>query len=177
MPHSSSIPESCPDCGFIWDDVAPDEVSARVTSAVGLFSILLIDNAALTHIRIEPERWSIVEYGAHLRDVLLLVRDRVILTALEEVPHPFPLYREERVHLGLYAEDTAASIAEELIVAARLFNSAFNHLYPAHAERTLIYSYPLGAERSMGWTGAQVVHECEHHFDDVRHNADVLARS
>jgi hypothetical protein len=170
-------PEHCPVCGFVWDAIDPHEVSPRINAAIGQFATIVVANAATALRRPTPERWSAVEYAAHLRDVVLNVRDRLILTVVEDLPSPFPLYREERVALQLYANDTPTSVASDLEFAARLFTSTFDVLRVNYLERRLIYSRILGDERSLGWTGAQVLHECEHHLEDVKENFDLLRGS
>jgi hypothetical protein len=170
MTPDSPRREACPTCEFEWDVVDPEEVSARVNAAIGRLATILSANAESADIRPEPARWSALEYGAHVRDVLLNVRDRLILTAVEDHPSPPPLYREERVALNLYAHESASTIAADLEFAARLFTTTFDILRTEHLERTLVYSRQLGETRTLGWTGAQVLHECEHHLDDVREN-------
>jgi hypothetical protein len=165
--------EKCPGCGFVWDDIDQSDVSPRILAAAHEFADVLATPRA--DARPEPARWSVIEYGAHLRDVLLVIRDRVILAAVEECPSPPPMYRDHRVALGLYADDSASVVAGDLAVAARLFTSTFDRVAPEYAERTLIYSQLLGDERTIRWTGAQAVHESEHHLDDARENVRLLS--
>ena len=49
-----------------------------------------------------PDRWSILEYGAHVRDVLLVFRDRFVVGVVAEGPELTPMYRDERVDRGMY---------------------------------------------------------------------------
>lgn len=169
---SAPSPEQCPGCQFVWDDIDPATVSARIRTAVsGLAEILSGPHATE---RPEPQRWSSLEYAAHVRDVLLNVRDRIILAFVEECPSPPPIYREHRVALGLYANDGPEIVAGDLAVAARLFTTAFDAISPEHGARPLIYSQLLKDERTINWTGAQGVHECEHHLGDARENAHRL---
>ena len=93
---------------------------------------------------------------------------------VEDEPTPFPLYREERVNIGLYANETPRSVSDGLEVAAQLFTGTFETLRLDYLDRTLVYGYPVAAVRTLGWTGAQVVHECEHHLSDVRENVTEL---
>ena len=61
--------------------------------------------------RPSEQRWSILEYGGHLRDVILSIRERVVLASVLDVPVGTPIFRDERVDIGFYAEDTAADVA------------------------------------------------------------------
>jgi hypothetical protein len=167
-------PESCPGCGFIWDQVEPHDVAPHLLEAAGQVATLLVANADTARTRPEPARWSTLEYAAHLRDVLLNVRDRLVLCAVEDNPSPYPLYREERVTFGLYAGEDPATVASDLEAAARLFTVAFDTLSPAALERPVIYSRVLNDQRTFRWMGAQGLHEAQHHLDDVRENVTRL---
>ena len=173
---SGVVREKCPVCQFEWDVISPEEVSPRIRRAVGEFVDVLQQNRDISSLRPDTERWSIIEYAAHVRDVLLLVRDRLVLTVVEDRPTPSPLYRDERVRLNLYGSETVDSVSSDLEIAAKLFTTVFDVLCPENANRTLMYGYPKPAERSFAWTGAQVLHECEHHLDDVRQNATQLTK-
>lgn len=166
----SETVESCPVCGFVWDSIDPDEVTPRIRAAIGQMTTLLVADAARAGVRPDTDRWSVLEYGAHVRDVLLSARDRLILAAIEDNPSPYPIHRDERVRLGLYRRDTPEAVAGDLEVAARLFEVAFDTLRPAALERPIIYSRILGDQRTFAWTGAQGLHEVEHHLDDMRDN-------
>ncbi|HEY4610917.1 MAG TPA: hypothetical protein VIH06_16985, partial [Ilumatobacteraceae bacterium] len=72
--------ESCDGCGFVYDldlaAVAADEIVervARISTIVGT-----AENTTVVR-RPQPETWSILEYGCHVRDVLLVQRERVLL--------------------------------------------------------------------------------------------------
>ncbi len=162
--------ESCPGCGFVWDDIGIADVTQRVQSAAERFSGLLGGDHQVVTTRPTPDRWSVLEYAAHLRDVLLLLRDRIILSCVEETPTPFPLYRDDRVRLGLYAAEQPSVVASDLQFAASVLGRAFDALAPEHSQRTMIYGFPMSMERTIAWTGAQCVHESEHHLADAEDN-------
>jgi hypothetical protein len=170
MTQDSSGREYCESCSFDWATIDPNEVTPRVNRAVGEFATLLQSNPAGAIVRPERSRWSAVEYGAHLRDVLFNVRDRLILMVVEDTPSPDPIYRDQRVDLMLYADETPAVVASDLETAARLFTTTFDRLRADYIDRTLIYSKFMPGPRTFGWVGAQVLHECEHHRDDARAN-------
>lgn len=159
--------ERCAVCAFAWDLVGPEEVGPRIVAgAHGLAQALRAHPGAATR-RPAPERWSALEYAAHLRDVLLHVRDRLIIALVEDDPEFTPLYPDRRVDLGLYAVDDVATVGTELEVAAGLFSRTFQQIDEAALRRKGHYLYPTTALRSLTWMAAQVVHEVEHHRDDV----------
>ena len=118
--------------------------------------------------RIAPERWSAVEYGCHVRDVLGNLRDRIILALVEDDPIPHPMHGTPRVDLGLYARDVPEVTARDLVSAGDLFARTLDCLPEGAGRRTLFYGWPRAATRSIDWVAAQALHECRHHLDDVR---------
>jgi hypothetical protein len=158
--------ESCEVCGFEWDAVG-DDLQERIVAGVDAFAAHLRGRGAAASVRPEPEVWSALEYGCHVRDVLHNVRDRLVLAAVVETPDPPPLYRDDRVRLGLYEGEDPAVVADELALAGRLFARTVGALAP-HADRLLRYAYPRPADRTIRWAAAQALHEVEHHLGDIR---------
>ena len=161
-------------CGFDDRSVAIDEIDDR--SSRGVAEIIAILRADPTTVqRPAPDRWSALEYAAHVRDVLLLLRDRTVIGLVEDNPTFAPLYRDERIQLALYRADTPAGIATELDAARTMFVRLFGELDAVSLERPVRYGHPDPTTRTVGWMGKQAVHEVEHHLDDIRRNAVVLS--
>ena len=95
------------------------------------------------------------------------LRDRIILGAAVDNPTPLGMHVDARVDLGLYRNDTAASLADELGVAGSLFTRTFDALPDGFDERPIFYGWPTAATRNLRWVAAQAVHECEHHLADA----------
>lgn len=177
MGHVDAHVESCAGCGFVWDDMAADAVAARLATAVAAIGAELDAHPALVENRPTAERWSMLEYAAHVRDVILVQRDRLVLGAVEDRPSPAAMYRDERVALGLYADDTADVVADELAIASALFSRTFDALTPALLTREIEYRWPTPTTRTLRWIGAQTVHEAEHHLADIVEDRQALRRS
>jgi DinB superfamily len=163
----SSDVEACEVCGFVWDHVLDDEIAPRVLAGGEAIAGYLSGDPTAVGARPSPSTWSALEYAAHVRDVLLHVRDRLVITLVEDGATFKPLYRDQRVDLGLYAGDEADTVAAELRSAAGLFARTFSRIEPAALDRTGEYAFPLPTTRTVRWMGQQVVHEVEHHLDDV----------
>ena len=103
-----------------------------------------------------------------MRDVLLNLRDRIILGAVEDNPVPKMMHTDARVTLGLYAADTAAIVARDLWVAVELFCRTLAALSLEQLARPIFYGYPREATRTLSWVAAQALHEVEHHLADTR---------
>jgi S-DNA-T family DNA segregation ATPase FtsK/SpoIIIE len=159
--------EACAVCGFVWDDVPADEVVARLERAALAIAAQLDAAGDLARRRPEPARWSMLEYGGHVRDVVLNLRERIIVGAVEDNPVPKPMHGSARIDLGMYATDTPDVVADELAIAADLFARTFAALTPGQLGRPIFYGWPEPATRTLLWVAAQTVHEAEHHLGDV----------
>jgi len=162
--------EFCPVCRFEWAAIVPDELPDRMNRAVDEMVMIVSHDPEGARRRIETGRWSSHEYAAHVRDVLLVVRERLILASIEDQPDPAMLHRDERVDLGLYVGESTAETARSLEVARELFLTAHAALAGRFADRTMVYSAAYGGVRTNEWASAQALHECEHHLDDIREN-------
>lgn len=162
--------DSCDVCGFVFSTVDPLTVSVRGRLAAEAIGAELRHSDDIAGIRPAAGRWSNTEYGAHVRDVFLLIRDRLVIGMLEEEPSFNSLYRDERVELGLYATDTPNQISVELEAAAAMFGRLFDAIEPDTLERVVQYGSPNPQRRSLLWMGRQAVHEAEHHLADIREN-------
>ena len=123
--------------------------------------------------RPSPERWSALEYSCHVRDVLIVQRDRLALALIEDAPTFVPMGRDERVLRDRYNEQRPAVVVDQLEAAADALAADFAELRPDQWERTGIYNWPEESSRSMVWLGQHTIHEERHHLRDID---DVLAR-
>jgi len=112
--------------------------------------------------------WSALEYTAHLRDVLLVQRDRVIHGLVEEIPGVTPMHRDERVELVGYATEDPVTVAAELAVAAEMLGRLFARMSEEQFRRQILYNFPEPARRDLAWVGRNTIHEGEHHLADIR---------
>jgi ketosteroid isomerase-like protein len=161
-------PDACPECGLAWSDVAAEAVAPRLAAgAAAIAARLRTSPEEAVRTRPSPDVWSPLEYSAHVRDVLLHLRDRIAIT-LAESPATFkPMYREVRVDAGMYRDDRPAVVADELEVAAALFGRTFGAMDAGQLGRLCVYAYPTESMRTLRWLGQQAVHEVEHHGADV----------
>jgi hypothetical protein len=170
--------DRCEQCGFIYDVVAVAEIPARLrASEAAYFAALLLDDGArpmpgardtILRQRPRPDTWSALEYACHVRDVLLIQRDRAVLALVETNPGFARMYRDERVALARYAAHPPAQVAVQLGVAAELGATLFEGLTPEQWNRPLIYNYPAPTPRDIAWLARNTVHEVEHHLGDIR---------
>ena len=167
--------ESCEVCGFVWDDLVDAEVGPRIRAGTDMLARLLHSTPDVATTRPTAGRWSMLEYGAHVRDVLLVLRDRFVVGVVTDNPGFTPMYRDERVDLGMYGAEDPVALAAELEVAAALLVRMLEALSPEQLERTCQYGYPGPSTRTLRWMAAQAVHEVEHHLGDVEENLKLVA--
>jgi hypothetical protein len=167
--------ELCEECGFDFDTVSRDDITHRVTAGAIAAADVVAGARSVALRRPAPDRWSAVEYTAHVRDVLLTIRDRLVIGLVEDNPGFKPLYRDERLSLGLYRGDTADEVALELRAAGMMFARLFDEIDPQLLSRPVQYGFPDPLPRTLLWMGRQAVHEVEHHLGDIRDNVRTLS--
>lgn len=160
--------EACEVCGFEWDAIEAGDVPVRLRVALAGWVALLESGDAALGVRPSPGIWSVMEYGAHVRDVLLNLRDRIVVGLAEDHPVPKPMYQDVRIANGVLAADTPADLVVELTVAAGLLAKTVGALDEAALARTLVYPWPRVTDRNLLWVAAQALHEAEHHLTDAR---------
>jgi hypothetical protein len=161
--------ERCGECGFEYDLGQTQDAGAAIIAATReLRGLLLIESTADLRARRRSEVWSPLEYACHVRDVLLVQRERVLQARREECPSLTPMGRDERVDHDGYADQRPDDVARQMSDAARLFANVLSRLGPDDWDRTVVYSYPAPSERTVGWVAVHTLHEVRHHLGDVR---------
>ncbi len=158
--------ERCYECGF---DHSPDEAPSAgpaITQGATSVAQTLNNRAADVVSRRQPGTWSPLEYACHLRDVLLVQRERVLLARRVDRPSPPLMGREERVEHDGYAEQNPADVARQLTDAARMFANVLSRL-GADWDRVVLYEGLDPPERSLRWVALDTWHEVHHHLRDV----------
>jgi hypothetical protein len=168
------FPVTCEVCGFRWNELGPHEVPSRLVHAVESFTTLILDADAKVGLRPSAQRWSILEYGGHLRDVLISIRERIITACIVDDWTGPSIHREERIELGFYSPDLPAEVISELLVTSRLLVKTFEAVRADQLGREFIFSTVSPSRVTILWAGAQAVHESEHHLADVRENLALL---
>lgn len=159
---------ACSECGFVYRlDDAEGAGPAIVDGCRELADMLTHDTADVRSRR-EQTMWSPLEYACHVRDVLIVQRERVLLARREERPALQPMGRDERVDHDGYSEQDPEDVARQLGDAARLFANVLARLGRDDWDRrTVMYNYPERSQRSLRWVAIHTLHEVQHHLLDV----------
>lgn len=161
--------DRCEQCGFAYGGLPVAEIASRLRAGPAAYLGALGDagEAALRR-RPQPDVWSTLEYACHVRDVLLVQRERALLALVEANPGFARMYRDERVDLARYDAHPPGQVLDQLGMAAELCATVFDGLGSGQWARALIYNYPAPARRDLAWLARNTVHEVEHHLDDIR---------
>lgn len=160
--------DHCDECGFVYTTLGPTDIAPALRELAPQYEARLAGDPARSRRRPEPDVWSALEYSCHVRDVLVVQRERLAQALVEDCPTFVPMGRDERAVRDRYNEQDPTVVARELAEAAGVAADAFAALDDAGWARTGIYNFPQPTERTMVWLGQHTVHEARHHLGDVK---------
>ena len=160
--------DHCAECSFTYDLTQAATSGASIQARVDEVAAILRNPNFELRLRSREGAWSALEYGCHLRDVLLVQRERVLAARREDRPECAPMGREERVEHDGYANQNPDDVARQLADAAKLFGNVLAHLADNDWDRTVVYNYPETHERSLRWLAVHTAHDVQHHLLDIR---------
>lgn len=158
----------CEECDFEYDLAQASNAAISIVADAADFAAMISGSGDDVRTRREPAVWSALEYGCHLRDVLLVQRERVLTARRRRRPSFEPMGRDERVDHDGYAQQEPADVADQLTMAAQLFANDLERLGRDDWDRIVLYNYPRRTERSLRWVAVHTVHEVRHHLLDAR---------
>lgn len=158
----------CSECGFDYDLRRAATACDDIRAGAAEVGALLCNNGGDVRLRARPDVWSPLEYGCHLRDVLLVQRERVLAARRTDGADCVPMGREERAEHDGYNEQDPAEVARQLADAATLFSNVLARLSAEDWDRTVVYHYPETSARSLRWVAVHTAHELRHHLLDIR---------
>jgi DinB superfamily len=162
----------CTQCGFGYDLTQATTAAATINELVGAAVAVLRDRTVDVRSRRQPALWSPLEYGCHLRDVLLVQRERVLAALRADRPDYPAMGRDERVVHDGYADQEPLDVARQLADAAQMFCHLLGRLSDDDWDRTLLYHFPETSERSLRWVAVHTLHEAQHHLGDITRQID-----
>lgn len=170
-----TMDEPCELCGSFSSEVTDSEtIASQISEAVDRI-IDAVDAQRAPEQRPSDTRWSSWEYAIHVRDVLLLMRERLILGVVQEMPTLGPGYFGERVASGMYRAEVEHADLGELRVANSMFARVLTNLTTDELARPVVVGRQGRASSVLG-LAQHTLHEVEHHLADIRAHADGPAR-
>lgn len=152
----------CPECGFTGHEDVTSVPDFATASAETWNEVLTRPNARG---RTQPDRWSDVEYAAHVRDILDLFRERTHLIITQESP-TLPNFDGDAVAVESdYRNQDPAEVAVELRAAALAYAAGLSQVSGDQWDRV---GYRAdGREFTVTSLTRYGLHELKHHLHDV----------
>jgi hypothetical protein len=159
--------DRCSQCGFEYDLGDAGSAGPALVAGVARFTSVLEADPSDVRRRPRADVWSPLEYACHVRDVLLVQRERVLAARRSDRPTFEPMGRDERVDHDGYGLQDPDAVARQMTDAAAMLANVLARLDDADWDRTVVYGYPARAERSLRWVAVHTVHEVRHHLADA----------
>lgn len=155
----------CSECDYDYSKLMPPDAPSVLRREARALAEAVSTRRPVTKV---PEgSWSALEYAGHVRDVLLVTRERTLSARLDNGAAVMRMGRDERVAWGEYEGMTAAAISEEVGRVAEWLARTWERLSEDDWNRTVIYNYPEPQPRPLSWLAAHIVHELVHHRQDI----------
>lgn len=151
----------CPDCGFDPDTVTRDDLTLRMREAAAVVATAVTEPMA--DIRPNLQTWSNVEYGAHVRDMCDVMRERLALMLAQDEP-TFENWDQDAA-AAAYADLKAEELADEIDEASRQLVLAYLSVPDEAWDRVGLRSN--GAFFTVWTLGLYALHDLNHHAWDV----------
>lgn len=162
----------CPECGLAAGEVPVEEIADRAFVAAEEWVQILRSSPAVAA-RPQPDVWSPLEYGAHVRDVLRLFDTRLTLMLSQDGPTFANWDQDETAVAERYGEQDPEVVADELEAAAATFVGRIRELRPDQLDRT--GRRTDGAEFTVVTFLQYFLHDVVHHLWDVTGQRDGAA--
>jgi len=154
----------CDECGFDVGTVSGRQVAARLRAHAVSWSAVL--HRADATARPEPQVWSPLEYGCHVRDVCRVFESRVNLMRLQVDPVFENWDQDATAVADAYGAQDPLAVSVELSAAAEAAATAFDAVTDGDWQRTGRRSN--GSVFTIETLGQYLIHDLNHHLHDVR---------
>lgn len=166
--YGAAAVDRCAECGFVYVELPRERIAEALRTVAAQYRARLLGTGvdALRR-RPAPDVWSPLEYASHVRDVLAVQRERVMLALLHDAPTFTSMRRDERVVEQRDNESDPAVVAGQVVGAADVLASLVDSLAPDEWARVGVYPWPERTVRDVEWIGRHTVHEEVHHLFDL----------
>lgn len=162
---------ACDACGVDFARVSVADAVALIGTVAGRAREAVSAAPADVHrLRPREDRWSVVEYVCHLRDVYATYTIRLHRARTEHEPVLEPMLNDLRARRFRYNERDVEAVLDELDATAAGFCEEVARM---NQWDRLITRLP-GEHRTARWLVRQAMHEGRHHLDDIRWTSSVL---
>ena len=164
--------EECPQCGLHAGAQSPESLGAMaVELAADWREFLVTADDAYLRTNPEPGVFSPIQYGAHVRDILRVYGDRVLLAIAAddpEVPTFHPPDDEWARYNSLDREELATDIETQADRLAAILDSLDDDAWSRTVTRQALVSGTDAVYRfTVAGIASYAVHEAHHHLLDA----------
>jgi DinB superfamily len=167
-----TLTRRCEQCGLSAGEIDRADFAERAFVAAEEWVQILRSSPAVSA-RPQPDVWSPLEYGAHVRDVYRLFDARLVQMLSEDTPTFTNWNQDETAIKERYREQDPEVVADELEAAAQRFVARIQSLAPEQYGRRGIRSD--GAEFTVVTFLQYFLHDVIHHLWDVTGQQDAAA--
>ena len=161
----------CPECGFAAATLDRSDIGAATRSVAEQFVGLLAGDERVKN-RPDPEVWSALEYGCHVRDVFAIMGVRLHLLLDEQDP-PFANWDQDATAVAeRYNDQDPSIVSGDLLANGLALADAFDAVQVDQWHRRGFRSD--GAVFTVESLGRYMVHDPLHHVWDVEQGLAVL---
>lgn len=153
----------CPECGFEAGLLARTDVGATTRHVADRFVAFL--DADDVRSRPEPEVWSVLEYGCHVRDVCRVMDGRLRLMLDDDGAQFENWDQDETAVEDDYPSQDPAAVADELRVAAGVVADRFDAVRDDQWSNRGLRSN--GSRFTVETLGQYMAHDLVHHVWDL----------
>jgi DinB superfamily len=166
------LTQRCDQCGLSVGEIKREDFAPRAFVAAEEWVQILRSSPAVTA-RPQPDVWSPLEYGAHVRDVYRLFDARLVQMLTEDNP-TFAYWNQDETAINeRYREQDPEVVADELEAAAQGFVARIQSLTAEQYRRRGMRSD--GAEFTVATFLQYFLHDVIHHLWDVTGQQDAAA--
>jgi hypothetical protein len=155
----------CPECGFDAGAFSVDTVSVLIRDNASAWQKVLDGASSALTVRARPDRWSTLEYAAHVRDVFRLYHQRLRLMLDTDDPLFANWDQDATAIAERYGEQDPVVVAGELVAAAEGLAAVFDAVTGDQWERPGRRSD--GASFTVETFARYMIHDPVHHLWDV----------
>ena len=155
--------ETCSECGFTATGVEPTEIGAVVRELAPRWVRAL--NRREVRDRPRPSTWSVLEYGAHVRDVFRVMGVRLASMLAWDDPLLANWDQDAAALADRYDLQDPAIVAGQLTKAAGALADAFDGVTPEQWDRPGRRSN--GSFFTVRTLGQYMLHDVVHHLHDI----------
>jgi len=155
----------CPECGFDASELAREQIAPMTRGKARAWAEILDANPDSLRQRPSDDRWSVLEYSCHVRDVLRVMDERLKLMVCLDNPLFQNWDQDKTAVQDRYEDQDPRQVAAELTAAADTLAGEFSGVQGAAWQRPGTRSN--GSHFTVETLGRYMIHDVVHHLFDV----------